>query len=58
MTIKVGERLPEAGFTVMSADGPARATTAEAFGGKKVALFALPGRVYADLPAPAYARLY
>jgi len=43
MTIKVGERLPEASFTVMSADGPAPATAAEVFGGKKVALFAIPG---------------
>lgn len=43
MTIKVGDKLPEATFKVMSAEGPKDATTAELFGGKKVALFAVPG---------------
>jgi glutaredoxin/glutathione-dependent peroxiredoxin len=43
MTIKVGDKLPEATFTVMGADGPKPVTTAEFFGGKKVALFAVPG---------------
>lgn len=43
MTIKVGDKLPEATFTIMGADGPATTTTAEVFGGKKVALFAVPG---------------
>jgi glutaredoxin/glutathione-dependent peroxiredoxin len=43
MTIKVGDKLPEASFTVMSADGPAPKTTADVFSGKKVALFAIPG---------------
>ena len=43
MTIKVGDRLPEATFTTMGPDGPAPKTTAEIFGGKKVALFAVPG---------------
>ena len=43
MTIEVGEKLPEAGFMVMAADGPAPRTTSEVFAGKKVALFALPG---------------
>ncbi len=41
--IKVGDALPEATFTTMTADGPAPRTTAEAFGGKTVALFAVPG---------------
>ena len=43
MTIKVGDRLPEASFMTVTADGPAPITTAEAFGGKRVALFAVPG---------------
>lgn len=43
MTIKVGDRLPEATFTVMAADGPAPMTTADVFKGRKVALFAVPG---------------
>ena len=43
MAIKVGDKLPEATFMTMSADGPKPATTAEVFGGKKVALFAVPG---------------
>jgi glutaredoxin/glutathione-dependent peroxiredoxin len=43
MTIKVGDKLPEATFTVMTAEGPAPKTTAQVFSGKKVALFAIPG---------------
>jgi peroxiredoxin len=43
MPIKVGDRLPEAKFRVMSAEGPAWKTTDEVFKGKKVALFAVPG---------------
>jgi len=43
MPISVGDRLPEATFTTMSAEGPKPMTTAEVFGGKKVALFAVPG---------------
>ena len=43
MTIKVGDKLPEATFMTMTADGPKPTTTAEFFGGKKVALFAVPG---------------
>ncbi len=43
MTIKVGDRLPDTGFTVMTAEGPAKKPTGEFFAGKKVALFALPG---------------
>lgn len=43
MTIKVGDRLPDAKFTVMGAEGPAGKSTAEIFKGKKVALFAVPG---------------
>ena len=43
MAIQVGDRLPDAAFTIMTADGPGKTTTAELFAGKKVILFALPG---------------
>ena len=44
MTIKVGDRLPESTFMTMGADGaPKPMKTGEVFGGKKVALFAVPG---------------
>ncbi len=43
MTIKIGDRLPDAKFMTMGKDGPGAMTTAEIFGGKKVALFAVPG---------------
>ena len=43
MAIKVGDRLPSASFTVMTADGPKPKTTDEIFKGKKVVLFAVPG---------------
>jgi peroxiredoxin len=43
MAIKVGDRLPTATFTVMTADGPKPKTTDEMFQGKKIVLFAVPG---------------
>jgi len=43
MTIKVGDKLPETTFTVMGSEGPKQVSTADVFGGKKVALFAVPG---------------
>ena len=43
MAIKVGDRLPNATFTTMTADGPKPKTTDEVFKGKKVVLFAVPG---------------
>ena len=43
MTIKVGDRLPETTFMTMSAEGPKPTKTADVFGGKRVALFAVPG---------------
>jgi peroxiredoxin len=43
MTIKVGDQLPDATFTVMGPDGPTGKSTADLFSGKKVALFAVPG---------------
>ncbi len=43
MTIKTGDKLPDATFTIMSDAGPAPKSTAEFFAGKTVALFAVPG---------------
>jgi peroxiredoxin len=43
MPIKVGDRLPQAKFRVMSADGPAWKTSDDIFKGKTVALFGVPG---------------
>src|ERR1700761_1765515 len=43
MTIKVGDKLPSVTLTLATAEGPKPVTTDEFFGGKKVALFALPG---------------
>jgi peroxiredoxin len=43
MAITVGSRLPEAKFTTMTPSGAAAKTTSEIFGGKKIALFAVPG---------------
>ncbi len=43
MTIKAGDKLPDAKFMTMGPEGPAAKTTADIFAGKKVALFAVPG---------------
>jgi len=43
MAIKVGEKIPEAKFRVMTTEGPGWKTTDEVFKGKKVVLFAVPG---------------
>ena len=43
MTIKVGDRLPEATFGVMKEGKPGAMTIAELSSGKTVALFAVPG---------------
>ncbi|HEX2431623.1 MAG TPA: peroxiredoxin [Aestuariivirgaceae bacterium] len=43
MSIKVGDRLPEATFVTMSENGPAKRSVAEIFRGKRVVLFAVPG---------------
>jgi glutaredoxin/glutathione-dependent peroxiredoxin len=43
MTIKVGEKIPDATFRVMKEGKPTPMTTAELTAGKKVALFGLPG---------------
>ena len=43
MTIKQGDKIPEATFRVMTADGPKPRTTADVFKGKKVVLIGMPG---------------
>lgn len=43
MTIAVGENIPEVTLMHLTDKGPAPITTGELFGGKKVAVFALPG---------------
>jgi glutaredoxin/glutathione-dependent peroxiredoxin len=43
MTIKVGDKIPDATFRVMTADGPQPRTSADIFKGKKVVLIGMPG---------------
>lgn len=43
MSIKVGDRLPEAVFTAVTPDGVKQFKTDEIFSGRKVVLFAVPG---------------
>jgi peroxiredoxin len=43
MTIKVGDKLPEATFAVMGPDGPTARKSSDIFNGRTVALFAVPG---------------
>lgn len=43
MTIKVGEKIPSVTLNLMTEDGPGAVTTDEFFGGKKVAIFGVPG---------------
>lgn len=43
MPIKAGDKLPNATFRVMTAEGPKPKTTDEFFKGRKVALFGVPG---------------
>ena len=43
MAIKVGDRLPNATFRIMTAEGPKPRTVDEIFKGKTVALFGVPG---------------
>ncbi|HLK24595.1 MAG TPA: peroxiredoxin [Caulobacteraceae bacterium] len=43
MTIKVGDKLPEAKFMVFKDGAPAQVSSDEVFKGKRVALFAVPG---------------
>jgi peroxiredoxin len=43
MTLSVGDKLPEATFKTMTADGAKALTTSEIFTGKKIVLFGVPG---------------
>ena len=43
MTINIGDRLPQATLTKVTADGPEPVDTADYFKGRRVALFAVPG---------------
>lgn len=43
MAIKVGDKVPNTTFYVMTSEGPKAKSTDEVFKGKKVALFAVPG---------------
>ena len=43
MTIEVGQSLPEATFVEMTGEGPQQVSVADVFGGRKIALFAVPG---------------
>jgi peroxiredoxin len=43
MPIEPGEKLPEAAFRVMTADGPVVRSTDDIFKGRRVVLFAVPG---------------
>jgi peroxiredoxin len=43
MTISVGEKLPEATFKIITAEGAKQLTTAEIFAGKKIVLVGVPG---------------
>ena len=43
MTIQVGDRLPDVPLTIATSEGPRPTTTGDYFGGRKVALFAVPG---------------
>src|SRR5260221_12527866 len=43
MTIQVGDKVPAATLKYLSPEGPKEISTDELFGGKKVAIFAVPG---------------
>ncbi|MBL4622435.1 MAG: peroxiredoxin [Immundisolibacteraceae bacterium] len=43
MTVKTGDKAPQATLMEMTAEGPAPVTSEELFAGKKVVLFAVPG---------------
>lgn len=42
MSLKIGDRLPDATFRTLTADGPQELTTSDVFAGKRVVLFAVP----------------
>ena len=43
MTIKVGDRIPDSAFFVMTPEGQKKIAGSEIFAGKKIVLFAVPG---------------
>ncbi|MEP3244402.1 MAG: peroxiredoxin [Sneathiella sp.] len=43
MTLKVGDKLPNTDLMEMTQSGPSKVSSADLFGGKKVAMFAVPG---------------
>ena len=43
MTIKAGDRIPDATLSVMTSDGPSPLSTSEYFAGKRIVLFSVPG---------------
>ena len=43
MTIKIGDKLPNATFRLVTPDGPKPVTTQEYFAGRRIVLFGLPG---------------
>jgi peroxiredoxin len=43
MTIKVGDKIPSIGFSIMTGDGPKGISSKEIFANKKVVLIAVPG---------------
>ena len=43
MTIKIGDKLPNATFRLVTPDGPKPVTTQDYFAGRKIVLFGLPG---------------
>jgi peroxiredoxin len=43
MTIKVGDRMPEGSFNIMTSEGPGAISSDDLFSGKKVVLFSVPG---------------
>jgi peroxiredoxin len=43
MSLKIGDRIPDAVFTRMTEEGPAPVATGQYFGGRKVVLFSVPG---------------
>ncbi len=55
MAIQVGDRIPDVPLTLATPEGPVPVKSGDYFAGKRVALFAVPGRLHADLlgPAPA-----
>lgn len=43
MTISVGDKLPDVDLMMMTETGPSKVSVADLFGGKKIAMFAVPG---------------